>query len=1341
MTKFLRLVLAMCIATILHFTANAQSVSINTTGAVAAPSAILDVTSTLKGVLVPRMDKPAKNLIAAPANGLLVYQTGPDSIGFHYYDQPNTRWVYINASGFATDTTAWKITGNSNITSNNFLGTTNDSALRFRVRNKPSGIVDSASANTALGFQSLANITSGVNNTVMGVSALRADTSGSNNTAIGLSALRNKVRGSNNVAIGVQASFLADTVSNTTAIGRDALYYNKHHNNFAVGFSAGANVDLNPVSSPTTEVTYLGTEAGYGFWVGSKTTGVGYRALWNYDTQANIIWGSGIGRNTAIGDSAMALTYASRNVAVGTEALSRARASSQNVAIGDSSMGGALNTVGNVAIGYKTLSKQQGQGYNTAVGYFSQRDSSKNTIYNTSIGAFSMEYNRIGVYNTGLGLSALRLTDSASYNTAVGTDVMYNHRKGDLNTAMGHEAMQNDSAGALNVAMGWRALRNNKIGAENTAVGVGALEFDSSGSFNTAVGRYAGFLNKRGNYNVAMGMQAAVTNDTASYTTLIGYQAGYYNRSNYNTAIGAFALTQNNFTTGAATTGIENTGIGYGAGYLNNLGSQNTAVGHQAMRGVSTYISGNRNVAVGDSAMTHLSSGFNNTALGSFALRHDSSGSNNVAIGYRAADSARNTSAVVAIGSLALTFNRIDSNVAIGYRAGGRLGANLNYNPREATLIGNWAGDGAFASHKNTALGFRALTQRAPNGQATDYIDGGRNTAIGDSAMANTVGISNVVIGAQALPTGGVGVFNNVAIGDSAMGGASLVNDNVAIGYHSLKNSNYVTSSNTGNTAIGAYTGGKITSGYYNTISGYFAMENATTAAGVTAIGTSSFRNNISGFDNVGVGINSGLHVTSGANTYTGSYAGEGALGLSTGGSNTGTGYFALSDIRSGFSNTAMGRQALAADTSGSYNVAIGQNAMLTNLASDFNTAVGYNSLLLHKRAGFTYNTGLGSFALEQDSSGYQNTGVGTSAFRFNKTGILNTGIGINAGYYQKESFNTFVGGYSGFGERSSPSYVTADTGNYNTGLGAYSLYQIANGNNNVAVGYSALRSDSIGDLNTAVGNGALYSNTGSHTNQAFGWNALYNYDGTGFGYNNAFGDLALQGLTSGTQNVAMGSYAMLGHTTGQFNTAVGNYVMGGGAGGNNNTALGASALFNTSANGNVGIGFNTGTTNTTGTNNTFIGNSANPTTGALTNATAIGFNATVAQSNSLVLGQAGTSVGIGTTTPGASLDVSGTFALGANGTVLTQIVKQTINTVTIPAVGANTTTFADYAVPNAILGGSVVISPSTALPTGVIIGFARVISTGNVRVTYANITGTPSSALGPYSLYITVIN
>ena len=45
-------------------------------------SAQLDISSTSKGVLLPRLTKAQRQLIATPAAGLLVYQSAPDSTAF-----------------------------------------------------------------------------------------------------------------------------------------------------------------------------------------------------------------------------------------------------------------------------------------------------------------------------------------------------------------------------------------------------------------------------------------------------------------------------------------------------------------------------------------------------------------------------------------------------------------------------------------------------------------------------------------------------------------------------------------------------------------------------------------------------------------------------------------------------------------------------------------------------------------------------------------------------------------------------------------------------------------------------------------------------------------------------------------------------------------------------------------------------------------------------------------------------------------------------------------------------------------------------------------------------------
>jgi hypothetical protein len=56
-------------------------------------SAILDVSSTSKGVLIPRMTSTQRNAIASPATGLLIYQTDA-STGFYFYN--GSSWMSVS---------------------------------------------------------------------------------------------------------------------------------------------------------------------------------------------------------------------------------------------------------------------------------------------------------------------------------------------------------------------------------------------------------------------------------------------------------------------------------------------------------------------------------------------------------------------------------------------------------------------------------------------------------------------------------------------------------------------------------------------------------------------------------------------------------------------------------------------------------------------------------------------------------------------------------------------------------------------------------------------------------------------------------------------------------------------------------------------------------------------------------------------------------------------------------------------------------------------------------------------------------------------------------------------
>ena len=80
-------------------------VAINTTGNEPDTSAMLDVSSTEKGLLIPRMTQAQRTAIALPAKGLLVYQNDGTE-GFYYYDGAvwtNLSLVNFTESNFTYD--------------------------------------------------------------------------------------------------------------------------------------------------------------------------------------------------------------------------------------------------------------------------------------------------------------------------------------------------------------------------------------------------------------------------------------------------------------------------------------------------------------------------------------------------------------------------------------------------------------------------------------------------------------------------------------------------------------------------------------------------------------------------------------------------------------------------------------------------------------------------------------------------------------------------------------------------------------------------------------------------------------------------------------------------------------------------------------------------------------------------------------------------------------------------------------------------------------------------------------------------------------------------------------
>ena len=79
-TKIIMIILALGIT----FSIFCQSVGINQTGAAPHSSAILDVESTSKGLLPPRMTTAERNAIINPADGLMIFNTTSESLNYFF---------------------------------------------------------------------------------------------------------------------------------------------------------------------------------------------------------------------------------------------------------------------------------------------------------------------------------------------------------------------------------------------------------------------------------------------------------------------------------------------------------------------------------------------------------------------------------------------------------------------------------------------------------------------------------------------------------------------------------------------------------------------------------------------------------------------------------------------------------------------------------------------------------------------------------------------------------------------------------------------------------------------------------------------------------------------------------------------------------------------------------------------------------------------------------------------------------------------------------------------------------------------------------------------------------
>lgn len=405
-----------------------------------------------------------------------------------------------------------------------------------------------------------------------------------------------------------------------------------------------------------------------------------------------------------------------------------------------------------------------------------------------------------------VGVLAGNATMTGHSNVCLGFASGLNIGSGFNNVFIGYGAGFSNTSGINNVVEGTNGNYNNQTGGYNTVCGneAGKGVFGYSHYYNSFFGYQAGFGTTNGGNNVFSGYQAGYSNTSSEQNVAIGYQAlksqTWANANNdeyptYNVAVGNYALFSNN--PSATTNGINNTAVGYSAGYYNSRGIDNTYTGFESGKGTAITNVNSYNSAFGYQAGYGITSGGNNVFSGYQAGYTNTTGGNNVFVGSQAG-----------------YFNSTGiGNTYTGFEAGkGTAATNVNsynsafgYQSLPAITTGSYVCTYGFqAGLSNNSGGFNTFMG---GGSATQNTSGAYNTFLGfSSGNSNTTASYNVSVGARSSYYNATGVNNTVCGYQAGRGYSSLSatgGNNSFFGYNAGVNND----GSSGNTAIGYQAG------------------------------------------------------------------------------------------------------------------------------------------------------------------------------------------------------------------------------------------------------------------------------------------------------------------------------------------------------------------------------------------------------------------------------------------------------------------------------------------------------------------------------------------------------
>jgi hypothetical protein len=439
----------------------AQNVGINETGALPAGSAMLDVSATNKGLLIPRLSRAQKFLIPAPANGLLIYQTD-DTVGFWYYEQ--SKWVPLMRSlTFGPGLTGGFIQGKgtADLKKTGVIAGTYGKANEF-----PIVSINDYGQVTLVATQTITD-----NDTTNELQSLllKNDTLylSKNNSFVPLKSFWNTT---GNSGLSATNNFLGTT---------DNIPLRFRANNIWIG-----------------ELNSINNNISFGARTNANSSGSANIAIGRNVMNAN---NGGI-HNTAVGTQAMfANNSGSYNTAVGYNTLYSNATGGYNVALGYEAVGSNTSGYYNVGTGYRALYSNTNGNYNIGIGMYAMLYNIGGSL-NAGVGYYTLGANNYGNYNTGYGSYCLPSNSTGYGNSFVGYASAYYNSTGYYNSGLGYYAGYQTTTGYYNTSLGFMAGPNNGALNNTTALGNGANttannQIRVGNASVTSIGGFVGWTN------------------------------------------------------------------------------------------------------------------------------------------------------------------------------------------------------------------------------------------------------------------------------------------------------------------------------------------------------------------------------------------------------------------------------------------------------------------------------------------------------------------------------------------------------------------------------------------------------------------------------------------------------------------------------------------------------------------------------------------------------------------------------------------------------------------------------------------------------------------------------